>query len=88
MRRAAAKRADLAELLERARAKRWEGRGWTREQHVLLGTMLGDELAVLTGRPESAVRVKRSKLGIPTYRDRRHKTSGPSGRVRKGRVGP
>jgi hypothetical protein len=71
MRRAAAQRTDLAETLERARAKRWEGRDWTPEQVALLGTMPDEALAALTGRPESAVRVKRSKLGIPTYRDRR-----------------
>jgi hypothetical protein len=73
MRRAASGRADLAESLGRARAKRWEGRAWTRQQIALLGTMPDEGLAALTGRSESAVRVKRSKLGIPTYRDRRRR---------------
>jgi hypothetical protein len=71
MRRAAARRTDLAGLLERAQAKRWAGREWTPEQIALLGTIPDEELAALTGRRESAVRVKRSKLRIPTYRDRR-----------------
>jgi hypothetical protein len=71
MRRAAARRTDLARLLERAQAKRWEGRDWTPEQVALLGTIPDEELAALTGRPESAVRVKRSKLGIPACRGRR-----------------
>ena len=30
------------------------------------------EVAARTGRSENAVRVKRTKLGIPTFYDRRH----------------
>jgi hypothetical protein len=73
MHRAAVKRADLAGLLERARAKRWAGRGWTRAQIALLGTMPDDELVARTGRTVGAVRVRRTKKGIRTYRDRRKK---------------
>jgi hypothetical protein len=37
--------------------------------------MPDDELAVLTGRPVSAVTVKRPKVDIPTYRHSRQKTA-------------
>jgi hypothetical protein len=74
MKKAAAEREDLTGLLERARAKRWAGREWTREQIAALGTMPDDELAEKVGRTEGAVRRRRTNLGIATFRDRRRKS--------------
>jgi hypothetical protein len=48
-------------------------RPWTREELALMGTMPDDELAEKTGRTEGAVRRRRTKLGIETFRDRRRK---------------
>lgn len=70
---AAAKRSDLPRLLDLAHAKRWEGKGWTAEQTALLGTMPDAEVAALTGRTTDAVRIRRTRLGIPTYWDGRRK---------------
>ena len=48
---------------------RW---GVTAEQDALLGTAADAELAERVGRTESAVRQRRTKLGIPTCHDRRN----------------
>jgi hypothetical protein len=40
-------------------------RAWTAGQRALLGILPDDRVAALTGRSENAVRVKRTKLGIP-----------------------
>ena len=46
---------------------------WTKEQTALLGKLPDEEVARRIGRTASAVRVRRSKLGILTARDRRRK---------------
>jgi hypothetical protein len=40
----------------------------------MLGTMPDDELAAKIGRTGAAVKVKRTKLRIKTFRDRRKKS--------------
>ncbi|HEX4589318.1 MAG TPA: hypothetical protein VH120_05280 [Gemmataceae bacterium] len=67
-RRRTANRLDLGRHLLNAR---WAETGWTEEQVALLGTRPDAELAKRFGRTTSAVRQRRTKLGIPTYRDRR-----------------
>jgi hypothetical protein len=51
--------------------ERWGERGWTREQLALLGTASDADVAAKIGRTETAVRVMRSRLGIPNRFDRR-----------------
>ncbi len=46
---------------------------WTRGDEALIGTMPDVVLAERLGRTEGAVRVRRTGLGIPTFRDRRRK---------------
>lgn len=75
MRKAAAKRTDLRRLLDLAHVKRWEGKGWTAEQTALLGTVPDGELAALTGRTTTAVRLRRTRLGIASHSDGRRKLS-------------
>jgi hypothetical protein len=62
---------DLGRHLAAAQAKRWGGRSWTKLQLVQLGTAPDLDLAKRFGRTETAVRVRRVKLGIPAYCDRR-----------------
>jgi hypothetical protein len=47
------------------------GNGWTAEELALLGTAPDAEVAAEIGRTEGAVTLKRCKLGIPTFCDRR-----------------
>jgi hypothetical protein len=49
-------------------------RPWTDEELALMGTMSDEELAARIGRSKTGVRVKRTNLGIATYRDRRRKS--------------
>jgi hypothetical protein len=44
---------------------------WTDEDLALLGAVPDEDLAAKTGRTPNAVRVKRTRLGIPTHKDRR-----------------
>jgi hypothetical protein len=44
----------------------YHGPRWTQEQLALLGTLPDGEVAVLVGRSVTGVRVKRTRLGIPT----------------------
>jgi hypothetical protein len=53
------------------RPERGGGRRWTPEQDVQLGTAPDAVLAGRFGRTTKAVRVRRSKLGVPTSDDRR-----------------
>jgi hypothetical protein len=53
--------------------RRWNGRGWTKEQLALLGKRPDAELAARFGRSESAVRQRRTRLRIPTFRDGRQR---------------
>jgi hypothetical protein len=46
---------------------------WTKRELVLLGTLSDAEVAAKIGRTETAVRVKRFRLGIPTVEDRRRR---------------
>jgi hypothetical protein len=64
-----ARELDRAQYLEAARRKR----GWPGEHLALLGAMPDAEVAERTSRNESAVRVKRCKLGIRSACDRRRR---------------
>ena len=68
-RRRSARELNLAQNLAAA----WRKRAWPDEHLALLGTMRDAEAAERTGRGENAVRVKRSKLGIPSACDRRRR---------------
>jgi hypothetical protein len=50
-----------------AEVQRAQPRAWRPEQLALLGTMPDDQVAEVVGRPRIAVRVKRSRLGIPPF---------------------
>jgi hypothetical protein len=52
------------------------GAGWSPAELRLLGKHSDAQVAARTGRSENAVRVKRTRLGIPTFRGRR-KPLGP-----------
>jgi hypothetical protein len=71
-RRRTARELNLGQYLEAARQKR----AWPAKHLALLGKLPDAEVAARTGRSEDAVRVKRTKLGISTFRDRR-KLPGP-----------
>jgi hypothetical protein len=47
------------------------GPWWSPAELKLLGRLPDEEVAARTGRTPNAVRVKRTRLGIPTARDRR-----------------
>jgi hypothetical protein len=49
----------------------YHGPWWTEEQLALLGTADDEEVAARVGRTAEAVRIRRTKLGIPIARDRR-----------------
>jgi len=66
-RRQTARALDLVRHLEAARQER----AWPADQLALLKTMPDAEVAERTGRKESAVRVKRAKLGSRSACDRR-----------------
>jgi hypothetical protein len=51
----------------------YHGPRWSEEQLGLLGTMMDEEVAQATGRSVNAVRVMRTRLGIPTVQDRRRR---------------
>jgi hypothetical protein len=72
-RRRTAKKFSLGQYLDTARERRWAGKNRTTEQVVLLGTQPDADLAKLFERSEMAVRVRRTLLGIPTFRDRRNR---------------
>jgi hypothetical protein len=62
--------------------QRAQPRAWKPEQLALLGTMPDNEVAVRVGRPENAVRVKRSRLGIPPFGGyKRRPRAGPAARL-------
>src|SRR5262249_59453563 len=67
--RLANRRLGLARHLGAARAERWAGKGWTPQQDRLLGTRPDEDVAALTGHTPSAVRTRRTKRGIPMFRD-------------------
>jgi hypothetical protein len=46
---------------------------WTADELALLGTLPDEALAAKLGRPVNAVRIKRTRLGIASACDRRHK---------------
>jgi hypothetical protein len=51
----------------------YHGPWWTKKELALLGTMPDGEVAGRIGRTNGAVRVMRTKLGIPTALDRRQR---------------
>jgi hypothetical protein len=54
--------------------RRWSAEEvWQPEELALLGTLPDDEVAARIGRTTNAVRIKRTKLGIPNVRDRRRR---------------
>src|SRR5262249_13675357 len=53
---------------------RWAETGGTAEQLALLGTAPDEDLARRLGGSVKAVRVRRTRRGIPTARDRRRST--------------
>ncbi len=61
----------LASTTHKAKPASCVGPRWTGQQLALLGKMPDDEVARLTGRTVEAVRIRRTRLGIPTFRDRR-----------------
>jgi hypothetical protein len=71
-RRRTAKKLNLGQHLDTARERRLAGKSWTAEQVALLGTQRDADLAKLFGRTEAAVSVRRTLLGISTFRDRRN----------------
>ena len=79
-RRRTARELNLGQHLDTARTRRWLGKNWTAEKKALLGTLPDADLAKRFGRSETAVRVRRTKLGILTAHDRRmSKPSNPNG---------
>jgi hypothetical protein len=69
VRRRNARGLNLGQYLEAARRKR----AWPAKHLALLGTLPDAEVAERTGRSTNGVRQKRTKLGIPTARDRRRR---------------
>jgi hypothetical protein len=51
----------------------YHGPRWTRAALSLLGRLPDEEVAARTGRTANGVRVMRTRLGIPTARDRRRR---------------
>jgi hypothetical protein len=51
----------------------YHGPCWSKEQIVLLGTAPDEEIAARLGKSVEAVRVKRTRLEIPTFEDKRKK---------------
>jgi hypothetical protein len=49
------------------------GRPWTAKELRLLGTVPDEELAARIGRTAGAVRIMRTRLGIPSAEDRRRR---------------
>lgn len=49
----------------------YHGPRWTAEELALLGLMADDELAARIGKTVQGVRLKRTRLGIPSAHDRR-----------------
>ena len=51
----------------------YHGPLWTPEDIALLGTLPDEEVARRTGRTPNGVRIMRTRLGIPTFTDRRRR---------------
>jgi hypothetical protein len=66
-------RRRAAALARGARPDRWKYTGWTGKQLTLLGTLPDEEVAGEIGRTANAVRIMRTRLGIPSARDRRRR---------------
>jgi hypothetical protein len=58
------------------------GQPWTEEERAQLGTVPDSELAARIGRTATAVRVMRTRQGIPSAEDRRHREHRGKGRTR------
>jgi hypothetical protein len=72
-------RGDLAKAVRRASAAaviHWRRtRGWKARELRLLGKLPDEEVARRTGRTANGVRVRRTRRGIPTARDRRRRAA-------------
>src|SRR5262249_5257317 len=64
-------RAELARRLGLRLPDRWAAGGWSAEQLALLGTDHDEVIAKRVGRSANAVTVKRVRLKVPAFRDRR-----------------
>jgi hypothetical protein len=74
--RAAKRRLNEALHLRRNLRLGYHGPRWTKADLQLLGKLTGDEVAARTGPTANAVRVMRTRLGLPTARDRRRRAAG------------
>jgi hypothetical protein len=73
----AARRRLNAELnLARNLRPGYHGPRWTKAERDLLGRLPDEAVAARTGRTANGVRVMRTRLGIPTVRDRRRRAAG------------
>jgi hypothetical protein len=68
-------RAERSKRLGLRPPQRPGGRLWTRKDVAKLGTASDAEIAARIGRTVGAVRCKRTGVGIPTFRDRRRRTT-------------
>jgi hypothetical protein len=59
--------------------------GWQQDELALLGTLPDDEVAPRIGRTVNAVRVKRTRLRIPTASDGRRRQGKPGEAGTRGR---
>ncbi|MDB5305984.1 MAG: hypothetical protein JWO38_186 [Gemmataceae bacterium] len=65
------RRAELSKELGLRPGPRWADDGWTADQLALLGTDRDEVIAKRVGRAVQAVRVKRDRLKIRAFSDRR-----------------
>ena len=73
----AARRRLNAELhLGRNLRPGYHGPRWTKAELALLGRLPDEEVATRTGRTANGAHVRRTRLGIPTARDRRRRAAG------------
>ncbi len=74
-----AERAVKRTLSKGRKPDRWAGRHWTRAMEARLGTEEDDALAKEWGKTVEGVRVRRTKLGIPSAFDHRRRNPTPRG---------
>ena len=74
--RAARRRLNAELRLDRNLRLGYHGPHWTKAELDLLGRLPDEALAARTGRTANGVRVMRTRLGIPTARDRRRRAAG------------
>lgn len=64
-------RAEQSRQLALRPTGRWGAKGWKRREEKRLGRAPDETIALDLGRSTNAVRVKRTRMGIPAFRDRR-----------------